>query len=175
MVITRQRAAGGDDRTGLRRCGSGAGGPAVPLFVSVALSQAYMATTCRTPERNFKRGLQARHRAYTGGGGPRDPAFRKPTKPIRAFMTGRAEKLAAETGAQSVMEDAGRGWRKVVKPQACGDSRSGFHTRPAGRRAIVVPPGGGYPSSGRGTAEEVPLSSTGTAAEKLAGRWGRTF
>ena len=49
-----------------------------------------------------------------------DPAFAKPTKPIGEFMTKEAaEELAQKTGI-TVMEDAGRGYRKVIaspKPQ----------------------------------------------------------
>ena len=42
-----------------------------------------------------------------------DPAFEKPTKPIGSFLT---EKQAREFEAQGwkVIEDAGRGWRRVV-------------------------------------------------------------
>ena len=44
---------------------------------------------------------------------PEDPAFQHPTKPIGSFMTQQeAEALAAQGCA--VMEDAGRGYRKVV-------------------------------------------------------------
>lgn len=45
---------------------------------------------------------------------PEDEAFKHPTKPIGAFLTKEeAEKSAAETGYQYV-EDAGRGYRRVV-------------------------------------------------------------
>jgi len=45
---------------------------------------------------------------------PNDPAFLNPTKPIGAFMTKEeADELVHERGA-TVMEDAGRGWRRVV-------------------------------------------------------------
>ena len=45
---------------------------------------------------------------------PDDPAFKSPTKPIGAYMTEDvAEALAHDLG-WSVMEDAGRGWRRVV-------------------------------------------------------------
>lgn len=44
---------------------------------------------------------------------PEDPAFQKPTKPIGGFMTeGEARRFEAE--GWQVMEDAGRGWRRVV-------------------------------------------------------------
>ena len=44
----------------------------------------------------------------------RDPAFRRPTKPIGPFYTQeRARTLAKEKG-WTVVEDAGRGWRRVV-------------------------------------------------------------
>jgi carbamate kinase len=49
-----------------------------------------------------------------------DPAFENPTKPIGGFMT-EVEARRFETDGWSVMEDAGRGWRRVVaspKPQA---------------------------------------------------------
>jgi len=43
-----------------------------------------------------------------------DPAFQKPTKPIGGFMTkDDAERRQREQG-WSVVEDAGRGWRRVV-------------------------------------------------------------
>lgn len=45
---------------------------------------------------------------------PADPAFAKPTKPIGSFMTKEeADKIAAEKGYVFV-EDAGRGYRRVV-------------------------------------------------------------
>lgn len=42
-----------------------------------------------------------------------DPAFQKPTKPIGGFMT-EAEARKFEAEGWSVMEDSGRGWRRVV-------------------------------------------------------------
>ncbi len=48
-----------------------------------------------------------------------DPAFQNPTKPIGSFMTEEeAQKFKAE--GWDVMEDSGRGWRRVVaSPQPC--------------------------------------------------------
>ncbi|MBK8026373.1 MAG: carbamate kinase [Chloroflexi bacterium] len=51
---------------------------------------------------------------------PSDPAFARPTKPVGSFMT-EAEARRYEAEGWDVMEDAGRGWRRVVaspKPQA---------------------------------------------------------
>lgn len=42
-----------------------------------------------------------------------DPAFEKPTKPIGGFMT-EAEARKFEAEGWNVMEDSGRGWRRVV-------------------------------------------------------------
>jgi carbamate kinase len=44
---------------------------------------------------------------------PHDPAFANPTKPIGGFMT-EAEARRYEADGWQVMEDAGRGWRRVV-------------------------------------------------------------
>ncbi len=44
---------------------------------------------------------------------PNDPAFENPTKPIGSFMT-EEEARAFEAEGWHVMEDAGRGWRRVV-------------------------------------------------------------
>jgi len=43
-----------------------------------------------------------------------DPAFRNPTKPIGGFMDEADAKMRAKEMNWSVVEDAGRGWRRVV-------------------------------------------------------------
>lgn len=43
-----------------------------------------------------------------------DPAFENPTKPIGSFMDETAAKSRVEREGWSVVEDAGRGWRRVV-------------------------------------------------------------
>jgi carbamate kinase len=51
---------------------------------------------------------------------PNDPAFQHPTKPIGSFMT-ESEARQFEAQGWQVMEDSGRGWRRVVaspRPQA---------------------------------------------------------
>jgi carbamate kinase len=49
-----------------------------------------------------------------------DPAFDKPSKPIGSFMTEPEARAKMETDGWRMVEDAGRGWRRVVaspKPQ----------------------------------------------------------
>ena len=43
-----------------------------------------------------------------------DPAFKKPSKPIGSFMEEAKARERAEKDGWSIMEDAGRGWRRVV-------------------------------------------------------------
>ena len=43
-----------------------------------------------------------------------DPAFQKPSKPIGGFMDAEEAKRRQEQQGWSVVEDAGRGWRRVV-------------------------------------------------------------
>jgi carbamate kinase len=43
-----------------------------------------------------------------------DPAFQNPTKPIGSFMEETEARHRAETEGWNVVEDAGRGWRRVV-------------------------------------------------------------
>ena len=43
-----------------------------------------------------------------------DPAFKNPSKPIGGFMDEAEAKRRAETVGWTVVEDAGRGWRRVV-------------------------------------------------------------
>lgn len=43
-----------------------------------------------------------------------DPAFQNPTKPIGSFMDEKTALQRRDTEGWSVMEDAGRGWRRVV-------------------------------------------------------------
>ena len=78
---------------------------------------------------------------------PQDPAFAHPTKPIGAFMSKEeAEKLVAERNYQ-VMEDAGRGWRRVVaspKPQSIVEIESVRDMVEAGL-VVVACGGGGIP------------------------------
>ena len=78
---------------------------------------------------------------------PADPAFQNPTKPIGAFMTKEeADKMVAERG-YNVIEDAGRGYRRVVaspKPQSIIEIESIRDMVDAGL-VVVACGGGGIP------------------------------
>ncbi|MFD2184749.1 carbamate kinase [Rhodoplanes azumiensis] len=73
-----------------------------------------------------------------------DPAFKNPTKPIGSFMTKeKAEEHRAKDG-WDVVEDAGRGWRRVVaspQPKAILDLEAVQRLLEAG--FVVVAAGGG--------------------------------
>ena len=45
---------------------------------------------------------------------PQDPAFQRPTKPIGSFMSEADARAKQQAEGWSVVEDAGRGWRRVV-------------------------------------------------------------
>ncbi|MGB7538618.1 MAG: carbamate kinase [Anaerolineales bacterium] len=47
-----------------------------------------------------------------------DPAFSSPTKPIGSFMDIRAARIRRDHDGWNVVEDAGRGWRRVVPSPA---------------------------------------------------------
>jgi carbamate kinase len=74
----------------------------------------------------------------------RDPAFRRPTKPIGPLYTQeRARTLAREKG-WTVTEDAGRGWRRVVpSPRPLEVVEIGAIRRLIADGTIVIAAGGG--------------------------------
>ena len=122
-----------------------------PLSVCVAMSQGYIGYDLQNALREelLLRGIRK-----GGAAGltqvevdPQDPAFAHPTKPIGAFMSKEeAEKLVAERNYQ-VMEDAGRGWRRVVaspKPQSIVEIESVRDMVEAGL-VVVACGGGGIP------------------------------
>jgi carbamate kinase len=73
-----------------------------------------------------------------------DPAFAHPTKPIGPFLDRRAaEQLARERGWQ-VVEDAGRGWRRVVpSPRPTGIVEIAAVRTLLAAGAVVLAAGGG--------------------------------
>ena len=89
-----------------------------PLSVCVAMSQGYIGYDLQNARREelLDRGIdQGVATVLTQVEvDPDDPAFLNPTKPVGAFMTrSEADRMVQERG-YTVMEDAGRGWRRVV-------------------------------------------------------------
>ena len=89
-----------------------------PLSVCVAMSQGYIGYDLQNAlreellDRGISKGVAPVLTQVEVA--PADPAFIPPTKPIGAFMTREeADRMVAERG-YDVIEDAGRGWRRVV-------------------------------------------------------------
>lgn len=90
-----------------------------------------------------------------------DPAFQKPTKPIGSFMEEAEARHREKDMGWSVVEDAGRGWRRVVAsplPKEIVEFEAVKTLLDAGQIVITVG-GGGIPVIDRGDGELV-----GTAA-----------
>ena len=135
-----------------------------PLSVCVAMSQGYIGYDLQNAlreellDRGISKGVAT---VLTQVEVNRDdPAFQNPTKPIGAFMTKEeADKMVAERG-YNVIEDAGRGYRRVVaspKPQSIIEIESIRDMVDAG--LVVVACGGGLPLRDDAMA---PLKSSGT-------------
>ena len=96
-----------------------------PLSVCVAMSQGYIGYDLQNAlrEEMLDRGIDkgAATVLTQVEVDPADPAFANPTKPIGAFMTREeADRMIAERG-YNVVEDAGRGYRRVVaSPKPAG-------------------------------------------------------
>lgn len=76
-----------------------------------------------------------------------DPAFQNPTKPIGPFMDEAQAKDRAAKDGWAVMEDAGRGWRRVVaspKPQKIVEL-SAIKTLVDAGQVVIAVGGGGVP------------------------------
>ena len=89
-----------------------------PVSVCVAMSQGYIGYDLQNAlreellDRGIVRGVSTVLTQVEVD--PNDPAFQHPTKPIGSFMSREeAEKMVAERG-YDVVEDAGRGYRRVV-------------------------------------------------------------
>lgn len=92
--------------------------PILPMSVCVAMSQSYIGYDLQNALREelLDRGIPKPCATVITQVvvDLEDPAFQNPTKPIGRFMTREeAEKLRDEKGYE-IMEDAGRGWRRVV-------------------------------------------------------------
>ena len=122
-----------------------------PLSVCVAMSQGYIGYDLQNAlreellDRGIKKGVATVLTQVEVD--PRDPAFANPTKPIGAFMSREeAEKLVRERDYQ-VIEDAGRGYRRVVaspRPQSIVEIESIRDMVEAGL-VVVACGGGGIP------------------------------
>ena len=76
-----------------------------------------------------------------------DPAFKKPSKPIGSFMSEAEAKTKIEKESWAMVEDAGRGWRRVVaspKPKAIVE-RDAILALVNGGFVVVAVGGGGIP------------------------------
>jgi carbamate kinase len=91
--------------------------PVLPMSVCVALSQGYIGydlqNTIRMELDKRKMKQQVATIITQVEVDPADKAFKNPTKPIGNFLTNEEAKAMRAKGV-SVMEDAGRGWRRVV-------------------------------------------------------------
>lgn len=97
--------------------------PFMPLSMCVAMSQAYIGYDLQNALREElkNRGIEKFVTSIITQVvvDERDPAFERPTKPIGPFMT-KEEAEAGRAKGMTVIEDAGRGYRRVVaspKPQ----------------------------------------------------------
>ena len=104
---------------------------------------------------------------------PEDPAFKYPTKPIGAFMTKEeADKLVKERDYR-VVEDAGRGWRRVVaspKPQGIVEIDT-IRSLVATNHVVIACGGGGipvYPTEGNHLKGAAAVIDKDFAAARLA-------
>ncbi len=78
---------------------------------------------------------------------PKDPAFSNPTKPVGSFMSESEAKQHAADDGWAVVEDSGRGWRRVVAspmPQRIVEVEAIRSLNKAGF-AVVAVGGGGIP------------------------------
>ena len=89
-----------------------------PLSVCVAMSQGYIGYDLQNAMREelLDRGIEKGTATVLTQVevDPKDPAFLNPTKPIGPFMTEKEARYMEKERDYHVMEDAGRGWRRVV-------------------------------------------------------------
>ncbi len=152
-----------------------------PLSVCVAMSQGYIGYDLQNAlreellERGIDKGVATVLTQVEVD--PDDPAFRNPSKPIGAFMTKEeADKLVAERNYR-VVEDAGRGWRRVVaspRPQSIVELGTIAALVDSGH-VVVACGGGGIPvfKTGRNHLKgAAAVIDKDFAAEKLAEQLG---
>ena len=130
--------------------------PVIPLSVCVAMSQSYIGYDLQNALREellnrsiYKPCATVITQVVVDSN---DPAFKNPSKPIGRFMSeDEAKKLVDEKGYQ-VMEDAGRGWRRVVpspKPKSIVEIETVKALLQAGQ-VVIAGGGGGIPVTADG-------------------------
>ena len=148
-----------------------------PLSVCVAMSQGYIGYDLQNALREelLDRGIDIGCATVLTQVevDPEDPAFKKPTKPIGAFMSKEeADQLMKERDYQ-VMEDAGRGYRRVVaspRPQAIVEIDT-IRALVETNHIVVACGGGGIPvfkTEGHHLKGAAAVIDKDFAAEKLA-------
>lgn len=122
-----------------------------PLSVCVAMSQGYIGYDLQNAlrEEMLSRGIQKGVATVLTQveADANDPAFSKPTKPIGAFMTKEEADVLVKERDYSVVEDAGRGYRRVVaspRPQSIVEIQSIQDMVDAGL-VVIACGGGGIP------------------------------
>src|SRR4030095_6396957 len=84
-----------------------------------------------------------------------DPAFLKPSKPIGPFFSAERAEVLRPAAGLSLIEDAGRGWRKVVaspKPRAVRGVEVAAALVNRGH-IVIAAGGGGAPGGGSGAGD----------------------
>lgn len=130
--------------------------PVIPLSVCVAMSQSYIGYDLQNALREELLNRSIHKPCATVITqvvvDSNDPAFKNPSKPIGRFMSeDEAKKLVDEKGYQ-VMEDAGRGWRRVVpspKPKSIVEIETVKALLQAGQ-VVIAGGGGGIPVIAQG-------------------------
>ena len=155
-----------------------------PLSVCVAMSQGYIGYDLQNAlrEEMLNRGID--RGAATGltqvEVDPDDPAFANPTKPIGAFMTREeADRMIAERGYE-VIEDAGRGFRRVVaSPKPVGIVELDTIRSLVETNHVVIACGGGgipvFPTEGNHLKGAAAVIDKDFAAAKLAEQLNADF
>ena len=131
--------------------------PAItPLSVCVAMSQAYIGYDLQNAlkEELLNRGIKKNVATVITQVrvDENDPAFEHPTKPIGQFMTKEEADTAVANSGIQVMEDAGRGYRRVVaspKPAEIIEIDTVKDLLEAGE-VVIASGGGGIPVIRRG-------------------------
>ena len=131
--------------------------PAItPLSVCVAMSQAYIGYDLQNAlkEELLNRGIKKNVATVITQVrvDENDPAFEHPTKPIGQFMTKEEADAAVASSGIQVMEDAGRGYRRVVaspKPAEIIEIDTVKDLLDAGE-VVIASGGGGIPVIRRG-------------------------